>query len=76
MLDEFVVADTALELLAIHEVIVGAVALAGARRARGGRDRQLEVRVALQQAPDQGPLADARGPGDNDHFGHRRHASR
>ena len=48
VLDELARGDAPVELLAREEVVVDAVALAGARRARGRRDRQLQLR---QRAP-------------------------
>ena len=62
VLDERAGGDLAIELGVAEEVVVDAVDLAGPRRARRRRDRQLELRHAREQAADQRALADARGP--------------
>ena len=67
VLDELARRDQLVELLAAEEVVVDAVALARARRAGGGRHRQLELRHALAQAADQRALADPRGPRYDEH---------
>src|SRR5690606_20820664 len=54
------------ELLAIDEAVVASVDLAGARRARGERHRQLQEGTIGDQRPDQGGLAGARGRGDDE----------
>jgi hypothetical protein len=59
VLDELVVAGATVELARIHEVVVHPAALSGTRRARGRRHRQLELGHALEQPPDQRPLADS-----------------
>ena len=58
-----------------EEVVVDAVLLARAGSARRRRHRQLELRQALHQPADQRSLADARGPGDDEHARHGRHPS-
>src|ERR1700676_4863129 len=70
MLDEIPLGDPPVEVLATEEVVVDAVLLAGAWPACRRRDRQLQLRQALPQAPDQGPLADPGGPGDDKHTRH------
>ena len=62
----FEVLDAAVELLGCEEVVVGAVALAGPRRARCGGHGQLERSDALHETSDEGPLADPGGPGDDE----------
>src|SRR5436309_854004 len=55
VLDEVPRLDAALELLVVEEVVVDAVHLARARRARGGRDGELELGAAAAQGADEGP---------------------
>jgi len=58
------------ELLRGEEVVVAPVLLAGPRRARGRRHRQLEPGHALQQLGDQRPLAHPRRARDDKDFRH------
>ena len=70
MLDELAGVHAARELRVVEEVVVDAVALAGARRARRGRDAQLERGQPLAQRPDQRPLAHPRRAGDDEDLRH------
>ena len=58
-----------LELLAVDEVVVDAVDLAGPRRPGRRRHRQPEVGLALEQLLDDGALADPRRAGDDEQDG-------
>ena len=58
------------ELRVVEEVVVDALALPRARRARRGRDAELELGHPLAQEPDERALADARGPGDDEDLRH------
>ena len=64
VLEEFVRGDHFLEFRARDEEVIDAVLLARARRARGPRRRQVDVRLALQQSIHERGLAGA-GRGDN-----------
>jgi hypothetical protein len=66
VLEEVALEHAPVELGLGQEVVVDAVLLARARRARGGRHRQLQLGHPLQQRPDQGPLADAGGTRDHE----------
>ena len=70
VLDEVAGRDAVVELLGREEVVVDAVLLARPRRARRRRDRQLERRDAVEQRPDQRPLADSGRARDHEHLGH------
>ena len=50
----------------VDEVVLAAVLLLAARRARGVRDRHREVRIELEQRLDQARLAGAAGRGDDE----------
>ena len=50
MLEEVALEHAAVELDVVEEVVVDAVLLPRARRARGGRDGELELRDALAAA--------------------------
>ena len=66
MLHEAVLPDQVLEVRHLDEVVVHAVGLAGARGARRVRDGEREgVRVAVEEEAVEGPLADARGAGED-----------
>src|SRR5689334_18453780 len=71
VLDELAGLDAALEVRVVEEVVVDTVLLAGARRARRGRDAELEFRHALAQGADQRALADARRTRDDEDARHR-----
>jgi len=66
VLEELAGGNPPVELLAGEEVIVDAVDLAHARRARGGGDRQLQVAHAIHHAADQRALAHARWARDDE----------
>ena len=51
--------DHGVEALAVHEMVLAPVLLAGARLAGGGGDGELELRHALSQGADEGALAHA-----------------
>src|SRR5207302_9281994 len=70
VLDERALGHVAVELIAREEVVVDAIALARARRARGRRHGELESVQALHQPADQRPLADPRGARDHEHARH------
>ena len=67
VLDEVALRHAAVEVLAAEEVVVDAVPLARPRVAGGGRDRQLELGLALHQPADQRALADPGGSCDDEH---------
>lgn len=67
VLDEAVGGDEVLELGHLHVEVVDAVGLAGPRTTRRVRHGQREgVGVRVEQAPDEGALADARGARDDE----------
>ena len=67
VLDERALAQQRIELLVAEERVVDALLLARPRVARGRRDAQPEPGQLIAQQPDQRPLADPRGAGDDDH---------
>src|SRR3954452_5789803 len=71
MFEELARLRPAVELVAVEKVVVAAIDLALARRARRRGQRQLEPGHALQQLADQGPLPDPRRPGDHEYLRHR-----
>ena len=66
MLEEVALDHPAVELDVVEEVVVHAVLLARARRARGRGDGELELGHALEQRADERALADPGGAGDHE----------
>mgnify|MGYP005605676989 CR=1 FL=1 len=64
--EEIACIDHALEFAGADEMVVLGMAFARARRARGERDRQRDVRIARQTGVDDAGLARARGCGDDE----------
>ena len=66
VLEEVALDDAAVELGVVEEVVVRAVLLPRARRARGRGDGELELGHALEQRADERALADPGGAGDDE----------